>query len=165
MHRLVWVYICQKATLLEVTCRRSYSIGILRSLDGQIIWAHTKASAWDFRIYHNCDQLWFKRDWASAQSQRNLGCLHTHSSEANNDSGKKITSSGIFFVFSGAEIRPHSWWNLGAFFPILKIIPIFIYFIFIFFDWDFHSVNTHKHMVTFSFDLIALVCVKAILFF
>ena len=28
--------------------------------------------------------------------------------------------TGIFWVFSQAEIRPHSQWNLGDFFPILK---------------------------------------------
>ena len=34
-------------------------------------------------------------------------------------------SSGIFFVFSGAEIRPYSQWNLGDFFPNFEKIPIF----------------------------------------
>ena len=41
-----------------------------------------------------------------------------------------------FFVFSVAEIRPHSQWNLGDFFPILKkntnLKKIFLD------GWDFH---------------------------
>ena len=47
-----------------------------------------------------------------------------------------------------------------TFFPILKKkIPIFKKKFF-FEDWDFHSVNTHtSYMVTFSFNLMAIVCV------
>ena len=30
---------------------------------------------------------------------------------------KMIEETGIFSVFSGAEIQPHSQWNLGDFFP------------------------------------------------
>ena len=32
-------------------------------------------------------------------------------------SAKQLTRAGIFWVFSGAEIRPHSQWYLGDFFP------------------------------------------------
>ena len=69
------------------------------------------------------------------------------------------------FVLSGAEIRPHSQWNLGAFFPNFeKKIPIFNFFFVE--DWDFLSVNTHtSYMVKFSFNLMAIVCVIANLFF
>ena len=42
------------------------------------------------------------------------------------------------------------------------IFPIFNFFN----DWDFHSVNTHtSYMVTFSFNLMSIVCVIANLFF
>ena len=38
----------------------------------------------------------------------------------------EVGITGIFLVVSGAEIWPHSEWNLGDFFfPILKKIPIF----------------------------------------
>ena len=74
-------------------------------------------------------------------------------------------------MFSGAEIRPLS--QLSDFFPQFKkkyqSSKKKIYFIMIFFffeDWDFHSVNTHRHyMVIFSFNLMAIVCVIANLFF
>ena len=63
-------------------------------------------------------------------------------------------------MFSGAN----SQWNLGDFSPNFKNNPNLqkkIYCDFFFFeDWDFHSVNTHIHyMVTFSFTLMAIVCV------
>ena len=50
-----------------------------------------------------------------------------------------------------------------TFFPILKKkIPIFK---FLLKDWDFHSVNMHtSYMVMFSFNFMAIVCVKANLF-
>ena len=47
--------------------------------------------------------------------------------------------SGIFFCVSGADIQPHSQWNLGDLVPILKKNPNLLFFQ----DWDFHSVNTH----------------------
>ena len=68
-----------------------------------------------------------------------------------------------FFVFSEAEIWPHSIWNLGDFFPILKKkSPKLFFFFFFFEDWDFDSINTHtSYMVMFSL----IVCVIANLFF
>ena len=46
-----------------------------------------------------------------------------------------------------------SQWNLGDFFPIFE-------------DWDFISVNTQtNYMVMFSFNVMAIVCVIAYLFF
>ena len=66
--------------------------------------------------------------------------------------------SGNFCVLSGAEIRPHSQWYLGDFFPNFEKksqsskFGIFIQ-------------QTHKvHVVTF-FNLMAIVCVIAYLFF
>ena len=67
-------------------------------------------------------------------------------------------------MFSGAEILPHSQWNLGDFFPNFLKLPIFKKKIFFFLgggggggELGFYSVNTH--MVTFSFNLITLVCI------
>ena len=54
------------------------------------------------------------------------------------------------------------------FFPILKKNPNLQKKIFFVEDWDFHSVTTHTHtsyMVNFSFNLMAIVCVVANLFF
>ena len=45
------------------------------------------------------------------------------------------------FICSRAEIRPHSQWNLGDFFPNLKKLPSFKKK---FEDWDFHCHHTHK---------------------
>ena len=53
---------------------------------------------------------------------------------------------GFFSVFSGAEIRPFTQWNLGDFSPNIKKksqFSIFFFFFFFFEDWDFHSVTTH----------------------
>ena len=90
-----------------------------------------------------------------------------------------IWKEGI--VFSGAKIRPHSQWNLGDFFPNFeknmnlqkKCCFFFVCFLE---DWDFHSVNTYIHKLHtwqhsttiafyFSFNLMAIVCVIANLFF
>ena len=63
--------------------------------------------------------------------------------------------TGIFFVSSGAEIRPLSQWDLGDFFPNLKKIPNLKkkkYF----FDDDDNLLE--------SFNLMAIVCVIANLF-
>ena len=52
---------------------------------------------------------------------------------------------GLFLVFSGAKIGPHSHCNLGDFSLVFeKKIPIFIN-IFFFEDWDFHSDSQHTH--------------------
>ena len=68
-----------------------------------------------------------------------------------------LTSMDFFLVFKGADIQPHSQWNLVDFFPNFKKNPNgFLY------DWD------HPHtsyMVMFSFNLIAIVCVIANLLF
>ena len=71
------------------------------------------------------------------------------------------------FVFPGAEIRLHSQWNLGAFFPILKKISIFKKkkFFFLKIEISFQSTHTQaSYMVTFSFNLMAIVYVIANLF-
>ena len=73
-------------------------------------------------------------------------------------------------MFSEAEIQPPSQWNLGVFFPNLKKNPNLPKKYFFFEDWDFYSVNTNIHthtsyMVMFSFNLMAIVCVIANLFF
>ena len=70
----------------------------------------------------------------------------------------------IFCVSPGGEIGHHSQWNLGDFFPQFKKIPIPppppLPIFFFLKHWDFHSVTTHTScMVTFSFDLMAIVCV------
>ena len=82
----------------------------------------------------------------------------------------RVYVHGFFCVLKGRNSapfpRPHSQWNLGAFFPNFgkKIQSSQIFFFFE--DWDFHSVNTHKsYMLTFSFNLMAIVCVIANLFF
>ena len=52
---------------------------------------------------------------------------------------------GICFVFSGAEIPPHSQWNLGDFLPIfLKKIPIFKKIFFLKIGIFMQSTHTHK---------------------
>ena len=60
---------------------------------------------------------------------------------------------------------PNSQWNLGVFFfPNFerKYQSSKKKKFFFFEDWDFHSVNTHtSYMVTFSFNLMAIVCVIA----
>ena len=84
------------------------------------------------------------------------------------------TLQGFFLCSQGL----HSHLNLGDFFPNFekksqsskKKFFFFFFedwdFILFFEDWDFHSVNTHRHyMVTFSFNLMAIVCVIASLFF
>ena len=96
--------------------------------------------------------------------------------KATKQTNKKSGSapSGIFLVFSGAEMKPHSQWNLGAFFPILKKNPDLqkknIHF---FEGLDFHSVNTYtrartythtSYMVTFSFNILTIVCLIANVF-
>ena len=74
-----------------------------------------------------------------------------------------------FFGFSGAEILPQSQWNLGAFLANFEKNPNLQFYHYFFFEnWDFHSVNVNTHtsyMVTFSFNLIAIVCVIANCFF
>ena len=70
-----------------------------------------------------------------------------------------------FLVFSGAEFRPHSQLEFRVpFFPNFekknqsskKKSE----------DLEFHSVNTRtNYMVTFSFNLMKIVCVLASLFF
>ena len=61
------------------------------------------------------------------------------------------TLTGIFFVSSGAEIRPLSQWDLGDFFPNLKKKNSQSQkkkkknFFFFFFFQIFHSVTTHTH--------------------
>ena len=51
-------------------------------------------------------------------------------------------------MLSGAEIWPHSKWNLGDFFPILKKNHhLQKNNLFFFEDWDFYSVNTHIRML------------------
>ena len=56
--------------------------------------------------------------------------------------------AGIFFVSSGAEMRPLSQWDLGDFFPNLKKkFPIseknFFFFFFLEFSFSHHT-HTHK---------------------
>ena len=70
----------------------------------------------------------------------------------------------IYLVFSGAKIRPLSQWNLGDLFPNSKkkktIFKKNYFFL------NFHSITTHtSNKVTFSFNLMAIVCVIANLFF
>ena len=53
---------------------------------------------------------------------------------------------GLFLVFSGAEIGPHSHWNLGDFSLVfVKKNPNLQKHFFFFEDWDFHSDSQHTH--------------------
>ena len=79
-------------------------------------------------------------------------------------------SSGIFFVFSGAEIRPHSQWNLGDFFfQILKnksqSKKIFFFLKIGIFIQLTHTRTRTSYMLTFSLNLMAIVFVIANLYF
>ena len=72
-------------------------------------------------------------------------------------------------MFSGAEIRPHSQWNLCDFFPNFEgeksQSSKNIFFLFFVEDLGFHSVNTHtSHMVMFSFKLMAIVYLANLFF-
>ena len=75
--------------------------------------------------------------------------------ESNQTKQSKGLLTGIFLVFSGAEIRPHSQWNLGDFSQFWKTIPIIKKKIFFFEDCDFHSATTHTgYMVTIYYHWI-----------
>ena len=70
-------------------------------------------------------------------------------------------------MFSGAEIRPDSQWNLCDFFPNFDKKKQSSKKIFFFGRMGF-SFNQHTHtsyMVIFSFNLMAIVCLIANLFF
>ena len=49
-----------------------------------------------------------------------LGALRVNRESPSEHSCQIVCISRDFLVFSGAEIWPHSQWNLGDFFPILK---------------------------------------------
>ena len=53
------------------------------------------------------------------------------------------TYQGFFGVFSGAKMWPHSQWNLGAFFPILKKNPNLQKEFFLKIGIFIQSTNTH----------------------
>ena len=82
-----------------------------------------------------------------------------------------VTFQGFFWVFLGAEIRPHSQWNLGDFFPNFEKNPNLpkkkknFFFFFFFLKNEIFLQLTHTiYMVTLSLNLMAIVCVKANLF-
>ena len=87
----------------------------------------------------------------------------------------KVYSQGLFLVFSWAEIRTYSQWNLGDFLPNFEAKSQSYFFKTGTFIQSTHT-HTHTHtrmharthtsyMVTFSFNLISIVCVIADLFF
>ena len=71
--------------------------------------------------------------------------------------------AGIFWCSKGPKLGPipKSWqWNLGDFFPNFEKKSQSSKKIFFLEDSDFHSVNIlTSYMVTFSFNLMAIVCV------
>ena len=75
-------------------------------------------------------------------------------------------NQGLFFVFSGAEIRPHSQWNSVDFFPHFeKKVPMLKKKNL---SSNFHLVTTDKQAATitsyFSFSLMTIVCKIVIIF-
>ena len=86
----------------------------------------------------------------------------------------KVYSQGLVLVFSGAEIRTHSQWNLGDLFTQFRKKKSHSYFFktgtFIQSTHTYARTHarTHTHtsyMVSLSFNLMSIVCVIANLFF
>ena len=86
----------------------------------------------------------------------------------------KVYSQGLFLVFSGAEIRTHSQWNLGDFLHNFEKKNPNRIFLRLGLSFSQHThmhartyARTHAHtsyMVSFSFNTISIVCVIANLF-
>ena len=77
-----------------------------------------------------------------------------------------INMQGFIWVFSGAEVQPNSQWNLGDFFPNFEKKSKSSKKFFFSFEIGIFIQSTHtSYMVMISFNLMAIVCDIANLYF